>query len=92
MLRVLGYDPLANPPNYGEPDPNVADNTIHIKKNADFWKQKELDVLNQGSRDDGHWPQQEGQHQQQQQDSGAQNTDTGAAVEKLSQAEPGLER
>ncbi|CAL1543362.1 unnamed protein product [Lymnaea stagnalis] len=51
MLRTLGYDPKANPPNYGQPDPYVADNTIHIKKNADFWKQREIDVLNQGADD-----------------------------------------
>uniref|UniRef100_A0A0B7ADI3 Protein-tyrosine sulfotransferase n=1 Tax=Arion vulgaris TaxID=1028688 RepID=A0A0B7ADI3_9EUPU len=52
MLRTLGYDPLANPPNYGNPDPNVADNTLHIKKKADFWKQRELDILKYGA-DDG---------------------------------------
>ncbi|GFS21732.1 protein-tyrosine sulfotransferase 1 [Elysia marginata] len=45
MLRTLGYNPNANPPNYGQPDPNVADNTIHIKQNADFWRKRELEVL-----------------------------------------------
>ncbi|RUS70370.1 hypothetical protein EGW08_021872, partial [Elysia chlorotica] len=45
MLRTLGYDPNANPPNYGQPDPNVADNTIHIKQNAEFWHKQELEVL-----------------------------------------------
>ncbi|XP_071329846.1 protein-tyrosine sulfotransferase 1-like isoform X1 [Trachinotus anak] len=27
MLSRLGYDPHANPPNYGRPDPKVLDNT-----------------------------------------------------------------
>lgn len=27
MLSVLGYDPYANPPNYGAPDKIVSDNT-----------------------------------------------------------------
>ncbi|MGH0157852.1 UNVERIFIED_CONTAM: hypothetical protein FKN15_062462 [Acipenser sinensis] len=27
MLAKLGYDPYANPPNYGRPDPRVLDNT-----------------------------------------------------------------
>ena len=42
---TLGYDPHANPPNYGKPDPRVSDNTLHIKANADFWKQKEKDIF-----------------------------------------------
>lgn len=47
MLMTLGYDPEANPPNYGKPDPDVADNTLHIKSNADFWRQREKDVFDQ---------------------------------------------
>ena len=47
MLRTLGYDPAANPPNYGKPDPQVADNTLHIRANADFWKQKENMIFDQ---------------------------------------------
>jgi len=31
MLAELGYDPAANPPNYGSPDSFVADNTRRIK-------------------------------------------------------------
>lgn len=45
MLRTLGYDPEANPPNYGQPDPKVADNTLHIKQNVDFWKKRESELL-----------------------------------------------
>lgn len=30
MLSVLGYDPYANPPNYGKPDAVVADNTRQV--------------------------------------------------------------
>nr|KAG5707044.1 hypothetical protein BaRGS_019649 [Batillaria attramentaria] len=45
MLMTLGYDPHANPPNYGKPDPEVADNTLHIRTNSEFWKQKEKDIF-----------------------------------------------
>ncbi|PVD32928.1 hypothetical protein C0Q70_08375 [Pomacea canaliculata] len=45
MLLTLGYDPYANPPNYGKPDPEVADNTLHIRTNREFWKQKEKDIF-----------------------------------------------
>lgn len=30
MLARLGYDPHANPPNYGRPDPRVLDNTRRV--------------------------------------------------------------
>lgn len=30
MLARLGYDPHANPPNYGRPDPLVLDNTRRV--------------------------------------------------------------
>ncbi|MBN3281543.1 TPST1 sulfotransferase, partial [Polyodon spathula] len=30
MLAKLGYDPYANPPNYGRPDPRVLDNTRRV--------------------------------------------------------------
>lgn len=30
MLSRLGYDPHANPPNYGRPDPRVLDNTRRV--------------------------------------------------------------
>ncbi|XP_046891709.1 protein-tyrosine sulfotransferase 1 isoform X2 [Hypomesus transpacificus] len=32
MLSRLGYDPHANPPNYGKPDPKVMDNTRRLQK------------------------------------------------------------
>lgn len=32
MLSVLGYDPFANPPNYGSPDPIVKENTYKVSK------------------------------------------------------------
>ncbi|XP_044732513.1 protein-tyrosine sulfotransferase [Chrysoperla carnea] len=40
MLSVLGYDPYANPPNYGEPDSQVADNTRRVQDNAHIWQEK----------------------------------------------------
>jgi protein-tyrosine sulfotransferase len=31
MLRRLGYDPFANPPNYGDADLKIKENTYHIQ-------------------------------------------------------------
>ena len=43
MLKTMGYDPNANPPNYGDADKEVIDNTNNIKKHTDDWeKQGEL--------------------------------------------------
>jgi hypothetical protein len=38
MLRKLGYDPLANPPNYGDADKNIKENTLHVQTNKEYWK------------------------------------------------------
>ena len=45
MLRTLGYDPDGNPPNYGKPDLRVADNTMHIQQNVEYWKKREEELL-----------------------------------------------
>ena len=43
MLKTMGYDPNANPPNYGQPDKEVIKNTDEIKKNNELWdKQGEM--------------------------------------------------
>lgn len=34
MLARLGYDPYANPPNYGNPDPIVVNNTHRVSARA----------------------------------------------------------
>lgn len=34
MLARLGYDPYANPPNYGNPDPIVINNTHRVSAHA----------------------------------------------------------
>ena len=47
MLERLGYDPDAYPPNYGDPDKGVLDNTLHVRNNDDFWKRKGQGVLSQ---------------------------------------------
>lgn len=39
MLSRLGYDPHANPPNYGRPDPRVLDNTRRVSD--DHWPPSE---------------------------------------------------
>lgn len=46
MLSVLGYDPYANPPNYGKPDDTVAANTRNIQKNMDEWEKKAKEMFN----------------------------------------------
>jgi len=38
MLKTMGYDPHGNPPNYGEADKEVIDNTNDIKKNNENWE------------------------------------------------------
>lgn len=39
MLRRLGYDPFANPPNYGDPDSKIKENTFHIQQNKEYWRE-----------------------------------------------------
>lgn len=39
MLRKLGYDPNANPPNYGDPDPKIKENTFHVQQNRQYWSE-----------------------------------------------------
>uniref|UniRef100_H3DA60 Protein-tyrosine sulfotransferase n=1 Tax=Tetraodon nigroviridis TaxID=99883 RepID=H3DA60_TETNG len=49
MLFRLGYDPQANPPNYGQPDPKVLDNTRRVFKGEfqlpDFLKEQSQNEL-----------------------------------------------
>lgn len=45
MLFTLGYDPNANPPNYGVPDPEVAANTDDVKRNPQKWTRALDDAL-----------------------------------------------
>jgi len=47
MLIKLGYDPDGYPPKYGEADSVVANNTMHIKHNEQFWQQQALAVQQQ---------------------------------------------
>lgn len=42
MLNRLGYDPFANPPNYGQPDQIIQDNTLLVQQNKEYWKQLAL--------------------------------------------------
>lgn len=39
MLRKLGYDPFANPPNYGDADKKIKENTFHIQNNQEYWQE-----------------------------------------------------
>ncbi|XP_033628443.1 protein-tyrosine sulfotransferase 1-like [Asterias rubens] len=45
MLSKLGYDPHANPPNYGIPDQRVLENEDKIRKNADHYMENARLVL-----------------------------------------------
>jgi len=51
MLQVMGYDPYANPPNYGRPDEEVVKNTYDIKVNNQLWHDQEEMILNLSKRD-----------------------------------------
>lgn len=52
MLRRLGYDPNANPPNYGKPDELVAKKTEDVHKNGAEWYKKAVQVVNDPGRVD----------------------------------------
>ncbi|GFU91044.1 protein-tyrosine sulfotransferase [Trichonephila clavipes] len=45
MLIALGYDPRANPPNYGQPDSLVIKNTFDLKVNKKLWEARERQVV-----------------------------------------------
>jgi len=45
MLSVLGYDPQANPPNYGDPDPFVMAKMKLIQQNKVEWQAKEEKMI-----------------------------------------------
>ncbi|XP_054710722.1 protein-tyrosine sulfotransferase 1-like [Uloborus diversus] len=47
MLATLGYDPNANPPDYGKPDSFVLKNTDFIKQNERLWAAKEQELQKQ---------------------------------------------
>lgn len=45
MLSVLGYDPNANPPNYGNPDPFVLGKMKLIESHKEQWREKEEKLI-----------------------------------------------
>ncbi|RWS08996.1 protein-tyrosine sulfotransferase 2-like protein [Dinothrombium tinctorium] len=45
MLTVLGYDPNANPPDYGKPDSMVLQNMKELENNKELWKRKETEMI-----------------------------------------------
>lgn len=47
MLAVLGYDPHANPPNYGDPDSLVIDKMKMLAENREEYREKEEDLIKQ---------------------------------------------
>uniref|UniRef100_A0AC35U8K1 Protein-tyrosine sulfotransferase n=1 Tax=Rhabditophanes sp. KR3021 TaxID=114890 RepID=A0AC35U8K1_9BILA len=52
MLRILGYDPNANPPNYGKPDEEVQKKTADLHRDAEKWYQKAIAAVNDPERVD----------------------------------------
>ena len=49
MLKTMGYDPHGNPPNYGDADKEVIDNTNDIKNHNDDWE-KQGEIVKQKSK------------------------------------------
>ncbi|XP_053212582.1 protein-tyrosine sulfotransferase 2-like [Panonychus citri] len=45
MLSVLGYDPSANPPDYGKPDAFVVNKMKDLSQNRKEWEEKEKELL-----------------------------------------------
>lgn len=45
MLYTLGYDPHANPPNYGDPDQWVFNNTIRVVQQERHWFNRTQELL-----------------------------------------------
>ena len=45
MLSRLGYDPDAYPPPYGKADAFVANNTLLVEQNAEYWQRKADELL-----------------------------------------------
>ena len=55
MLAKMGYDPNANPPKYGDPDPEVLRNTNDVKEHNDVWEAKGEMVKSLSKKDGGKW-------------------------------------
>lgn len=47
MLSKLGYDPHANPPNYGDPDPFVLGKMKLIEEHREEWQAKEKKLIHE---------------------------------------------
>ena len=45
MLKVLGYDPNANPPNYGQADQEILNNTNILNQNVEYWEAKKVQLM-----------------------------------------------
>ena len=45
MLKMFGYDPLTNPPNYGTPDMKVLHNTKDVLQNKDIWEVRQKKMV-----------------------------------------------
>lgn len=53
MLATMGYNPMANPPNYGDPDVWVTNNTLNVRKEENKWINKTQQLL-KGKREFSH--------------------------------------
>jgi len=52
MLKTMGYDPNANPPNYGTPDAVVVKNTNEILEHNEEWEKKGELVKKQSKKEE----------------------------------------
>ncbi|CRL02267.1 CLUMA_CG015339, isoform A [Clunio marinus] len=52
LFSVTGYDPYANPPNYGKADEVVKENTNKVKKNQELWDHKVKQLLKRNEEGD----------------------------------------
>lgn len=50
MLKILGYDPYANPPDYGKVNHFVASNMRSIEHQHEDWKLKSAEIINKRSK------------------------------------------
>ena len=46
MLSKLGYDPEAYPPEYGQADNQVQENTKNIRDTEEYWRKRKQDIQN----------------------------------------------
>jgi len=44
MLTIFGYDPNANPPEYGKPDALILNKMKELNSNRELWNKKQIEI------------------------------------------------